>query len=182
MVWCWSSSAAGAGIDEGAADDDAADELRRCAPAISVHRGQFAPLTVRTPPQDLTRRHGLVARPRQRADARPDGGDQEADGEGEQEPELDGEFLGVLGPRWVTDSIFNDSSKYSSSWSSESIFNTHSNYGNSYSSESVFNDSASNPPRIISEEGEEIGKLSIGPSWDNTRYNPYDIKYTCDWD
>ena len=65
---------------------------------------------------------------------------------------------------------------------SESIFNTHSNYGNSYSSESVFNDSASNPPRIISEEGEEIGKLSIGPSWDNTRYNPYDIKYTCDWD
>ena len=94
----------------------------------------------------------------------------------------DGTELGELGPKWKTNSIFNDSSKYSSSWSSESIFNTHSNYGNSYSSQSVFNDSASNPPRIISEEGEEIGKLSIGPSWDNTRYNPYDIKYTCDWD
>ena len=94
----------------------------------------------------------------------------------------DGTELGELGPKWVTNSIFNDSSKYSSTWSSESIFNSHSHYGNSYSAKSVFNDSASSPPRIISEEGEEIGKLSIGPSWDGTRYNPYDIKYTCDWD
>ena len=94
----------------------------------------------------------------------------------------DGTELGEIGPSWKTDSIFNDSSEYSSSWSSESIFNSHGDYGNSYSNESVFNDSASSPPKIISEEGEEIGKLSIGPSWDDTRYNPYDIKYTCDWD
>jgi hypothetical protein len=94
----------------------------------------------------------------------------------------DGTELGELGPKWKTDSIFNDSSKYSSTWSAESIFNSHSDYGNSYSSESVFNDSASNPPVIISEEGDEIGKLSIGPTWDSTRYNPNDIKYTCDWD
>ncbi len=94
----------------------------------------------------------------------------------------DGTELGEIGPSWGTDSIFNDSSQYSSTWSSESIFNSDGKYGNSYSSESVFNDSASNPPSIISEEGEEIGKLSIGPSWDDTRYNPYDIKYTCDWD
>jgi len=94
----------------------------------------------------------------------------------------DGTELGELGPQWETDSIFNASSEYSSTWSSESIFNSHGDYGNSYSAESVFNDSASSPPRIISKEGEEIGKLSIGPSWDNTRYNPHDIKYTCDWD
>ena len=94
----------------------------------------------------------------------------------------DGTELGKLGPQWETDSIFNDSSEYSSTWSSESIFNTHSDYGNSYSDESVFNDSASSPPRIISDDGEEIGKLSVGPSWDGTRYNPSDIKYTCDWD
>ena len=94
----------------------------------------------------------------------------------------DGTELGELGPKWGTDSIFNDSSEYSSSWSAESIFNSQSDYGNSYSAGSVFNDSASNPPRIISEEGEEIGKLSIGPSWDNSRYDPNDIKYTCDWD
>ena len=94
----------------------------------------------------------------------------------------DGTELGELGPQWETNSIFNDSSEYSSTWSSESIFNLHSDYGNSYSAKSVFNDSASNPPRIISEEGEEIGKLSIGPSWDGTRYDPNDIKYTCDWD
>ena len=75
----------------------------------------------------------------------------------------DGTELGEIGPSWKTDSIFNDSSEYSSSWSSESIFNSHSDYGNSYSNESVFNDSASSPPKIISEEGEEIGKLSIGP-------------------
>ena len=94
----------------------------------------------------------------------------------------DGVELGELGPKWKTDSIYNESSKYSSTWSSESIFNSHSNYGNSYSNESVFNDSASNPPRIISEEGEEMGRLSIGPSWDNDRFDPYDFKYTCDWD
>ena len=94
----------------------------------------------------------------------------------------DGTELGEIGPKWKTDSIFNESSQYSSTWSYQSIFNSHSNYGNSYSNESVFNDSATNPPKIISEEGNEIGKLSIGPSWDSARYNPYDIKYTCDWD
>ena len=94
----------------------------------------------------------------------------------------DGTYLGVLGPRWITNSIFNDSSKFSSSWSSESVYNSDSKYGNSYSQVSVFNDSASNPPLIISQEGEVIGKLSVGPIWDNSRFNPYDIKYTCDWD
>ena len=94
----------------------------------------------------------------------------------------DGTFLGKLGPRWGSDSIFNDSSKYSGTWSAKSIFNSSSDYGNSYSSDSVFNDSASTPPSIVSKEGVEIGKLSIGPSWDSSRYNPNDIKYTCDWD
>tara|TARA_B100001175_G_scaffold311414_1_gene315815 strand:- start:691 stop:1083 length:393 start_codon:yes stop_codon:yes gene_type:complete len=94
----------------------------------------------------------------------------------------DGTELGKLGPKWETESIYNESSEYSSTWSSESIFNEHSDYGNSYSDQSAFNDSASSPPVIISEEGEEIGKLSVGPSWDNKRYDPYDIKYTCDWD
>ena len=94
----------------------------------------------------------------------------------------DGTYLGELGPKWKTNSIFNDSSKYSSSWSSESVYNSDSKYGNSWSSESVFNDSASNPPLIISKKEEVIGKLSIGPIWDNSRYNPYDIKYTCNWD
>ena len=93
-----------------------------------------------------------------------------------------GNPLGKLGPKWGPDSIFNDSSEYSKTWSSNSIFNTSSDYGNSYSSDSVFNDSASTPPRIISEDGDEIGKLSIGPSWDSTRYDPNDIKYTCGWD
>jgi hypothetical protein len=94
----------------------------------------------------------------------------------------DGTFLGELGPRWESDSIFNDSSEHSQTWSPNSIFNSSSDYGNSYSSDSVFNESASTPPRIISEEGKEIGKLLVGPSWDSTRYNPNDIKYTCNWD
>lgn len=93
----------------------------------------------------------------------------------------DGEFLGVLGPGWLTDSIFNDSSSYSSTWSSDSIFNTSSDYGNSYSNLSVFNDGASNPPMIIGDNG-IVGYLSIGPSWDSDRFSPFDIKYTCDWD
>ena len=94
----------------------------------------------------------------------------------------DGTSLGKLGPKWDSNSIFNDSSEHSTTWSPNSIFNSSSDYGNSYSSDSVFNESASNPPRIISEEGEEIGKLSVGPSWDSERYDPNDIKYTCDWD
>ena len=94
----------------------------------------------------------------------------------------DGKYLGTLGPSWKSDSIYNDSSEYSSSWSSISIYNKNSNYGNSYSSESVFNEDASEPPKIISKEGKEVGLLSIGPDWSSDRYDPADIKYTCDWD
>ena len=93
----------------------------------------------------------------------------------------DGEFLGVLGPKWMSDSIYNDSSSYANTWSQSSIFNTSSDYGNSYSSLSVFNDGASNPPKIIGSSG-MVGYLSIGPSWNSDRFSPYDIKYTCDWD
>ena len=90
-------------------------------------------------------------------------------------------YLGKLGPSWMSDSIFNSSSSYSSTWSSDSIFNDSSRFGNTYSSTSVFNDGASNPPKIISDSG-LLGYLSVGPSWDSDRYSPYDIKYTCDWD
>ncbi len=94
----------------------------------------------------------------------------------------DGEiYLGKLGPNWLTDSIFNTSSEYASTWSSESIFNDRSKFGDSYSDTSVFNDRASNPPKIIS-NSLIVGLLSIGPSWDNERFSPYDFKYTCDWD
>mgnify|MGYP000150036277 CR=1 FL=1 len=93
----------------------------------------------------------------------------------------DGDYLGVLGPSWKSDSIFNSSSPYGSTWSSDSIFNTSSKYGNEYSSTSVFNDNASDPPMIIGDEG-VLGYLSIGPSYDSSTYSPYDFKYTCDWD
>ena len=93
----------------------------------------------------------------------------------------DGEYLGQLGPSWNRDSIFNSSSEYSSTWSSDSIFNDNSKHGNSYSSTSVFNESASNPPQIITDDG-DVKYLSIGTSWDSNRLNPYDFKYTCDWD
>ena len=93
----------------------------------------------------------------------------------------DGEYLGQLGPSWNRDSIFNSSSEYSSTWSSDSIFNDNSKHGNSYSSTSVFNESASSPPQIITDDG-DVKYLSIGPSWDSNRLNPYDFKYTCDWD
>tara|TARA_B100000242_G_scaffold170954_1_gene122441 strand:+ start:273 stop:662 length:390 start_codon:yes stop_codon:yes gene_type:complete len=92
-----------------------------------------------------------------------------------------GIYLGKLGPYWLTDSIFNSSSEFSSTWSSNSIFNDNSEFGNSYSNKSVFNDGANNPPKIISDSG-FLGYLSVGPSWNSDRYSPYDIKYTCDWD
>jgi|TARA_B110000116_G_C16271311_1_gene330959 hypothetical protein len=94
----------------------------------------------------------------------------------------DGDYLGRVGPSYNSDSIFNSSSSYSTSYSSNSIFNTSSKYGNSYSSTSVFNDGASSPPIILSTDGRVLGKLSIGPSYQADRFDPYDIKYTCDWD
>jgi hypothetical protein len=94
----------------------------------------------------------------------------------------DGDYLGRLGPAYMTDSIYNSSSTYSTSYNSDSIFNTSSKYGNSYSNKSVFNDGASNPPVILSTDGQVLGKLSIGPSYQSDRFDPYDIKYTCDWD
>ena len=93
----------------------------------------------------------------------------------------EGVYLGKLGPKWLTDSIFNPSSRFSSTWSSESIFNTNGRFGNSYSNTSVFNESANKPPMIISELN-VIGYLSTGPAWKSDRFSPYDIKYTCDWD
>ena len=92
-----------------------------------------------------------------------------------------GVYLGKLGPSFLTDSIFNSSSEYSSTWSRDSIFNDNSEFGNSYSDKSVFNDLADNPPKIISDSG-FVGYLSVGPSWSSERFSPYDIKYTCDWD
>ena len=94
----------------------------------------------------------------------------------------DGDYLGRLGPSYMSDSIYNSSSSFSSTYSSDSIFNSSSKYGNSYSSTSVFNDGASNPPIILSSDGISLGKLSVGPSYYADRYDPYDIKYTCDWD
>ncbi|MDB9813606.1 hypothetical protein OAC45_03990 [Gammaproteobacteria bacterium] len=94
----------------------------------------------------------------------------------------DGDYLGRLGPGYKSDSIFNSSSSYSSTYSSDSIFNTSSKYGNTYSSSSVFNDGASSPPIILSDDGRVLGKLSIGPGYQADRFDPYDIKYTCDWD
>ena len=92
-----------------------------------------------------------------------------------------GIYLGVLGPKWLTDSIFNTSSVHSSTWSSESIFNDNNEFGNSYSNTSVFNSLASDPPKIMSDSG-FVGYLSTGPEWHSDRFSPYDIKYTCDWD
>lgn len=81
----------------------------------------------------------------------------------------DGDYLGELGPSWKTDSIYNSSSEYSSSWSQHSIYNDSSDHGNNYSNESVFNDSASNPPKIVNDDNETIGLLSVGPDWDSER-------------
>jgi len=92
-----------------------------------------------------------------------------------------GDYLGSIGPSWLPDSIFNNSSQYSSTWSQDSIFNNNSKYGDSFSSESAFNKDASSPPKIH-KDGELIGFLSVGPSWAEDRFHPYDIKFTCDWD
>ncbi len=67
----------------------------------------------------------------------------------------DGTFLGIVTSNsYAGDSILNKFGSYGSRYSSTSIFNPYGQYGSKYSSESAFNVYASDPPKIITKDGQ----------------------------
>lgn len=71
-------------------------------------------------------------------------------------------FLGMLTPsdRFDSDSIWNKYGDYGSKYSDTSIWNTYGDYGSKYSNESAFNRFASDPPIIVTDNGEIVGYLT----------------------
>ena len=69
----------------------------------------------------------------------------------------------MLGPSWESDSIYNEYSGYSSEWAQIVFITSILIMAATILMPSVFNEYASDPPKIINEDNEEIGLLSVGP-------------------
>lgn len=68
----------------------------------------------------------------------------------------DGTYLGKLGSKYDSNSIFNKYGTYGSKYNAKSIWNTYGNYGSKYNTLSAFNPYSSKPPRLFK------GKKLIG--------------------
>lgn len=70
-------------------------------------------------------------------------------------------YLGKLTTnKYDTDSISNEYGSYGSKYSQTSIFNSYSSFGSSYSQFSPFNKYASNPPKIVDDNGTFVAYLT----------------------
>lgn len=80
-------------------------------------------------------------------------------------------FLGCLScGQYDTDSLLNQYGSFGSAYSSSSIANRFSQFGSKYSPYSACNAYASDPPIVVTSEGQAVGRLTV-----NT-YNPNRIK------
>lgn len=71
-------------------------------------------------------------------------------------------FLGKLTTNiYDSDSIYNEYGTYGSKYSTKSIWNDYSNYGGEYSSYSPFNSYSLNPPYIVDEDFNVLGRLTV---------------------
>ena len=71
-------------------------------------------------------------------------------------------FLGKLTTNiYDSDSIYNKYGTYGSKYSTKSIWNDYSNYGGEYSSYSPFNSYSLNPPYIVDEDFNVLGRLTV---------------------
>jgi hypothetical protein len=89
----------------------------------------------------------------------------------------DGKFLGVLGSKYDTDSIFNKYSAYGSRYSASSIWNKYGQYGGAYSSMSPFNKYSNDGPRLVKNK-RVIGKLTIN-KYATGAANPNTLSINC---
>ncbi len=89
----------------------------------------------------------------------------------------DGTFLGTVGSKYDSNSIFNEYGSYGGKYSSKSIFNEYGTYGSKYGTNSVFNEYSSDPPRIVF-NGSVIGYLSVN-RYLSGAINPYALVAAC---
>ncbi len=89
----------------------------------------------------------------------------------------DNTYLGELGSKYDTDSIFNNYGTYGSEYNTESIWNKYGQFGGEYSTYSPFNKYTSTPPMIIKNR-QIIGYLSANKAIANA-VSPNLLKAVC---
>ena len=91
----------------------------------------------------------------------------------------DGEntYLGKLGSKYDSDSVFNNYGAYGGEYSAESIWNKYGQFGGEYSTYSAFNQYTSTPPMIIKNK-QIIGYLSANKAMANS-VSPNLLKAVC---
>jgi len=73
-------------------------------------------------------------------------------------------YLGkCITDKYASDGIYNTYGKYGSSYELKSIFNKYGDYGSQYSNTSAFNERATEPPKIVDNNGKFIAYLTINP-------------------
>ena len=86
-------------------------------------------------------------------------------------------YLGKIGGRYESDSIFNEYGLYGSKYSTNSIWNKYGLYGSDYSQYSPFNAYTVSPPFIVKDDT-VIGRLSVNKMLEAQGYvvvNPYTL-------
>ena len=84
------------------------------------------------------------------------------------------EYLGELSSNsYDSDSVSNPYGEHGSEYSSESINNPYGQYGSPYSSKSVNNPYATDTPKLYSQDGKYLGKVSSNSYDPESISNPY---------
>ena len=88
--------------------------------------------------------------------------------------ESDSEYLGKDSSNpYDSDSVSNPYGQYGSEYSSKSVNNPYGQYGSPYSSKSANNPYATDAPKLYSQDGQYLGKVSSNPYDSESISNPY---------
>lgn len=86
----------------------------------------------------------------------------------------EGEYLGEYSSNlYDSDSVSNPYGQYGSEYSPNSINNPYGQYGSPYSPKSANNPYATNTPKLYSQDGKYLGKVSSNPYDPDSISNPY---------
>lgn len=86
----------------------------------------------------------------------------------------EGEYLGRYSSNtYDSQSVSNPYGQYGSQYSSQSINNPYGQYGSPYSSKSVNNPYTTDAPKLYSQDGQYLGKVSSNPYDPESISNPY---------
>ena len=88
--------------------------------------------------------------------------------------EAEGEYLGEYSKNpYDSDSTSNPYGQYGSQYSSKSVNNPYGEYGSQYSSKSVNNPYTTDAPKLYSQDGKYLGKVSSNKYDSESISNPY---------